>query len=81
MTRPFVSLPAIALFIGLGGSASAQDKGIPGNPPPTTQSAPSESSHAPGHDVQTGKPETAEKETTGVGQKTTGETNRTQSTK
>lgn len=29
--------------------------------PPVKQSAPSESSHAPGHDAQTGKPETGEK--------------------
>lgn len=29
--------------------------------PPAKQSAPSESSHAPGHDAQTGKPETGEK--------------------
>lgn len=29
--------------------------------PPAKQSAPSESADAPGHDAQTGKPETAEK--------------------
>lgn len=46
-------------------AASAQDKNIPGQSPPAQQSAPAQSSHAPGHDAQSGKPETGE--TTGQG--------------
>lgn len=45
-----------------GGLAFAQEK-APANtqsPPPAEQSAPSNSSHAPGHDVQTGTPSSGE---------------------
>ena len=50
------ALPIIML--AAGGAARAQDSGV--SQPPAKQSAPSDSSHASGHDVQTGKPETGE---------------------
>lgn len=56
--RQFLPIVAAAT-IAAGGAALAQDKALSGQPP-AKQSAPSESSHASGHDVQTGKPETGE---------------------
>jgi hypothetical protein len=61
-TRLLVSISALALIAGTG-LASAQDKGSPANPPPAKQSAPSESSDAPGHDAQSGRPEMGERPT------------------
>lgn len=56
----FFSASAIALLAAVG-LASAQDKGAPSaTQPPAQQTAPSDSSHAAGHDAQTGKPETGE---------------------
>ena len=49
----------LAAVLATTGAALAQSDG---KQPPATQSAPSESSDAPGHDAQTGKPETGEKE-------------------
>jgi hypothetical protein len=55
----FPSIFAAAL-IASAGIPAAQDKGM-GDQPPAKQSAPSESQDAPGHDAQSGKPETADK--------------------
>lgn len=55
--------PSTLLFITVvaAGPALAQAEGPSGaGQPPAQQSAPSNSSHAPGHDVQTGKPESGE---------------------
>jgi hypothetical protein len=47
------------------GPVLAQDKGLSGtSQPPARQSAPSDSSHAAGHDAQTGRPETGEVQNT-----------------
>lgn len=46
------------MMLAGAGVAFAQDTGA--SQPPAKQSAPSDSSHASGHDVQTGKPETGE---------------------
>ncbi len=67
MIRLLTSFLAIAL-VAAAGTVSAQDKKIPGQSPPAEQSAPSQSSHAPGHDAQSGKPATGEtQETAGQG--------------
>ena len=59
-TLLFVSAVAFSM-LAAGGLASAQEKGLSGtSQPPAQQSAPSDSSHAPGHDAQTGKPESGE---------------------
>jgi PRC-barrel domain len=57
-TLQVLSIFAAAL-IASAGFPAAQDKGM-GDQPPAKQSAPSESTDAPGHDAQSGKPETAE---------------------
>jgi hypothetical protein len=59
-----LQLPSIlaAVLIASAGISAAQDKGM-GDQPPAKQSAPSESQDTPGHDAQSGKPETAEKPT------------------
>lgn len=58
--RPLLSIVAAAVIVA-GGAALAQDKPVSGEqPPPAQQSAPADSSHASGHDVQTGKPESGE---------------------
>jgi hypothetical protein len=49
----------------------AQDEG---KQSPAKQSAPSESNDTPGHDVQTGKPETAEKNAKNQRKKSSGAT-------
>jgi hypothetical protein len=58
-TQRLLSILAMALLTSAG-PTWAQDKGT-GKPPPAKQSAPSESTDAPGHDAQAGKPETGEK--------------------
>jgi hypothetical protein len=57
-----LQVPSIfaAALIASAGITAAQEKGM-GDQPPAKQSAPSESTDAPGHDAQSGKPETAEK--------------------
>jgi hypothetical protein len=69
-TRLSISI-FVAALIASAGLTSAQDKGT-GKQPPAEQSAPSESSDAPGHDAQAGRPETGEKRTGQTGaEKTT----------
>lgn len=53
---------SIAAVVLLAGSAVAQDRKDTesATAPTAKQSAPADSSHASGHDVQTGKPETGE---------------------
>jgi hypothetical protein len=53
-------LPVLLAIIASPGLASAQDKGM-SEQPPAKQSAPVESTDASGHDVQAGRPKTAEK--------------------
>ena len=53
-------LPPILAIIASAGQASAQDKGM-SEQPPAKQSAPANSTDAPGHDAQAGRPDTAEK--------------------
>jgi hypothetical protein len=57
-TLQILSILAMALIGSVG--TAAQENAM-GNQPPAKQSAPSESSDAPGHDAQTGNPKTAEK--------------------
>ena len=66
--RLLVSMLAAALIAAVG-LASAQDRNIPGQTPPSTQSAPSESSQASGHDAQAGNPETGEDSKNQAGRK------------
>lgn len=54
-----------AALLASSGVALAQTDGK--RQPPTT--APAESSHAPGHDAQTGKPESGEKENNDLARK------------
>jgi hypothetical protein len=59
-TPLFASTFALSV-LAAGGLASAQENGSSGTSQrPVQQSAPSDSSHAPGHDAQTGKPESGE---------------------
>lgn len=63
----------IALITSAGSALAQETKGAAEGPPPA-QSAPAQSSHASGHDAQTGKPETGElqntaPQTTGRGDK------------
>jgi len=59
-TPVFISSLTVSL-LAAGSLMAAQEKGHSGtSQPPAQQSAPSNSSHAPGHDAQTGKPESGE---------------------
>ena len=71
MKPHLASLLAAASLVIAAGSASAQTRDA-GSQPVPKQSAPAESPHASGHDVQTGQPQSAEKEKTGVSGKSSG---------
>lgn len=58
MTHSLFVAVLAALLLGAPHAATAQGEV---KQPPAKQSAPSESSHAPGHDAQSGKPDTGEK--------------------
>jgi hypothetical protein len=63
-TPLFASTFALSV-LAAGDLASAQESGLSGtSQPPAQQSAPSDSSHAPGHDAQTGKPSSGEVQNT-----------------
>jgi hypothetical protein len=64
-------VPVLAAMLASSGWALAQDKGA-SSPPPAKQSAPAESTEASGHDVQAGKPETADKDKGRAGAKKNG---------
>ncbi len=57
--RPMKSFSIILALLASSGVALAQSDS---KQQPPKESAPAESSHAPGHDAQTGKPATGEKE-------------------
>jgi len=58
MIRYVLLTSMVAAVLASTGIAMAQGEA---KQPPAKQTAPSASTHAPGHDAQTGKPETGEK--------------------
>jgi len=58
--RFLILLSALGLVFGSALASEPDHTNQMGNQPPARQSAPADSSHASGHDVQAGQPETGE---------------------
>ena len=58
--RLLILLSALVVVIGSAMASEPDYTNQMGNQPPAKQSAPADSSHASGHDVQAGQPETGE---------------------